>query len=125
VSNHGNSKNWKRYSNAGGVGLGTLAVWSTKFIDSEFWIEFVTLISPTLTYISSRLFQKIDRLADFISFKLYIRQTKQNLKKQIEDPHTSTYKKEQLKKEYDNICQIEVDEYMNKIESFSATKKRK
>lgn len=118
------SKSWKRYSNAGGVGLGTLAVFLSGYSNDDLTKEIIAFISPALTYLSAILFSQSEKWINYAKFKIKIRNMKSNLKSQQSDPHVSDQKKRALQKEYDELCNLENLEIKDQIKKLSAVKNR-
>ena len=118
-----NQSGWKKYSDAGGVGLGTLAIYFSSYLEDGIGKDILIFISPTLTFISSKVFQKLEV---YINYKLFLRKvdvTKKNIKLLLDDPTISDSKKADLQSEYDKLCVLEIDELMHQIDKVSAVKK--
>ena len=123
MASNRSKKKWDRYSSAGGVGFGTFAIWVTRYIHSEFWTDWITLLSPTLIYFSAILFLRLDQYFLYMQFKRYVRSTKKHLLEKIGDGNISEDKRKRYKEEYHSICDLEVEEFKSKVYHSSSVKK--
>ncbi len=108
------------YKSAGGIGIGTLAVWSTQYIDSVVLTDLITLSSPTLSYLTAMLINRLDKYFAWRGFKKWVQAAKSNLEKQLLDDRISEEKRKKLQEEYDELCELEFNGYKRQAKNREA-----
>lgn len=118
------SKDWKIYSNGGGVGLGTFSIFCCRYIDSQMAVEFISFLAPTLTFVSANLFDVILSKINSYQLNRYNERLKKHIKDCMNDPDISEAKKKALQKELDKLVDVNIEDLNNKIQRVITPKKQ-
>ena len=86
------------------------------------WVNNISF--PHLNLFFSNTFLRLDQYFLYIQFKRYVPSTKRHLLEKIQDENISEDKRKQYEEEYHSICDLEVEEFKNKVYSTSSVKKR-